>query len=106
MSIKSSYMENMSVRTPQSQISKSTALSSRSTSSSKQALFAQPQNWLKYRVRKQYESAQRPLPNEEEVQEDQSKKQHVPFPFLSAFIERRTGQRFTKRVKFDPTASN
>ena len=43
MSIKSSYLENLSVRTPQSVISKSTALSSRSTSSSNKALFgAQP----------------------------------------------------------------
>jgi hypothetical protein len=38
--------------------------------------------------------------------EEGLKKQSVPYPFLSAFIERRTGQRFTKRVKFDPTASN
>jgi hypothetical protein len=57
MSIKSSYMENLSVRTPQSQVSKSTALSSRSTSSSKQALLSQPQSWLKYRMRQKYESA-------------------------------------------------
>jgi hypothetical protein len=38
--------------------------------------------------------------------EDTLQKQKVPYPFLSAFIERRTGQRFSKRVKFDPTASN
>lgn len=41
MSIKSSYLESLSVRTPNSQISKSTNLSTRSTSSSKNALFGQ-----------------------------------------------------------------
>jgi hypothetical protein len=33
-------------------------------------------------------------------------KQNIPYPFLSAFIERRTGQRFTKRVKFDPSQTD
>ena len=31
---------------------------------------------------------------------------HSPYPFLSAFIERRTGKRFTKRVKFDPSQTD
>lgn len=30
----------------------------------------------------------------------------MPYPFLSAFIERRTGKRFTKRVKFDPSQTD
>lgn len=57
MSIKSSFIENMSVRTPQSHISKASSyLSTRSTSSSNKAL-SQSQNWLKYRMRQKYESA-------------------------------------------------
>lgn len=101
MSIKSSYLENLSVRTPQSQISKASSFSQRSASNK----IAQPQNWAKYRLRQKYESARREqdaAPNAALLEEELAKN-HVPYPFLSAFIERRTGKRFTKRVKFDPS---
>jgi hypothetical protein len=59
MSIKSSYMENLSVRTPKSHASKaSSTYSTRSTSSSNPKML-QSQNWLKYRMRQKFESAQR-----------------------------------------------
>jgi len=108
MSIKSSYLENLSVRTPQSQFSKASSGFSQRSASNQHKLIAS-QNWLKYRTRPKYESSTRqneqngdaPAPLEEKLQKD-----HVPYPFLSAFIERRTGKRFSKRVKFDPSQTD
>ena len=61
-------------------------------------------------MKQKYESAQRDQQSnrgdEAAPLEDELNKQHVPYPFLSAFIERRTGQRFSKRVKFDPSQTN
>jgi hypothetical protein len=103
MSIKSSYLENLSVRTPQSQYSKaSSGFSQRSTSNSQK--LVQSQNWLKYRTRPKYESTSRP--NELSGDAPAPQDDHSPYPFLSAFIERRTGKRFTKRVKFDPSQTD
>jgi hypothetical protein len=104
MSIKSSYLENLSVRTPLSQASTKSS-TTRSTSHSQKQYSSQ--NWAKYRMRQKYESAKREHPiSEEPPLEEEMTKQKVPYPFLSAFIERRTGQRFTKRVKFDPKQGN
>lgn len=103
MSIKSSYLENLSVRTPQSQYSKaSSGFSQRSTSNNQK--LVQSQNWLKYRTRPKYESTSRP--NELNGDAPAPQDDHTPYPFLSAFIERRTGKRFTKRVKFDPSQTD
>jgi hypothetical protein len=53
------------------------------------------QNWLKYRTRKNYESASRDHQHQEDapapLEEELPNKQSIPYPFLSAFIERRTG---------------
>ena len=103
MSIKSSYLENLSVRTPQSQYSKaSSGFSQRSTSNNQK--LVQSQNWLKYRTRPKYESTSRI--NELNGDAPSPQDDHTPYPFLSAFIERRTGKRFTKRVKFDPSQTD
>jgi hypothetical protein len=58
MSIKSSFLENLSVRTPQSQYSKANSIYSQ-RSASNQHKLVNSQNWLKYRTRKNYESASR-----------------------------------------------
>ncbi len=58
MSIKSSYLENLSVRTPQSQYSKANSIYSQ-RSASNQHKLVNSQNWQKYRTRKNYESASR-----------------------------------------------
>ena len=58
MSIKSSYLENLSVRTPQSQYSKASSGFSQRSNSNHQKLI-QSQNWLKYRTRPKYESTSR-----------------------------------------------
>jgi hypothetical protein len=70
MSIKSSYLENLSVRTPQTHVSKSSSIASSRCSSQKPAL---QQNWMKYRMRQKYTSNTRdivktdaPAPQEEE----------------------------------------
>ncbi len=62
MSIKSSYLENLSVRTPQSQYSKANSIYSQRSSSNQHKLMSS-QNWLKYRTRKNYESASRDYHN-------------------------------------------
>ncbi len=62
MSIKSSYLENLSVRTPQSQYSKANSLFSQRSASNHHKLV-NSQNWLKYRMRKNYESANRNATN-------------------------------------------
>lgn len=95
ISLKSSYLENMSVRTPKSHVSKanSSLNASSRTSSTGSALL--PQDWLKYRIGKKHESARK--------EQDDEPAPAVPFPFLAAFIERGTGKRFSKRVKFDPS---
>ena len=109
MSIKSSYLENLSVRTPQSQYSKANSIYSQ-RSASNQHKLVNSQNWQKYRTRKNYESASRDYQQQDDapapLEEEQMNKQSIPYPFLSAFIERRTGQRFTKRVKFDPSQTD
>lgn len=108
MTIKSNYLENLSVRTPQSQISKGSMFSTRSASNNVK-LLQTSQNWLKYRQRPKYDSVHRGEQSGADgapgpiVEDDKPK---VPYPFLSAFIERRTGNRFTKRVKFDPTQTD
>ena len=103
MSIKSSYLENLSVRTPQSQYSKASSGFSQRSNSNNQKLV-QSQNWLKYRTRPKNESTSRP--NELNGDAPAPQDDHAPYPFLAAFIERRTGKRFTKRVKFDPSQTD
>ena len=49
MSIKSSYLENLSVRTPQSQTSKANSASISARSASHSNRTVQSQNWSKYR---------------------------------------------------------
>jgi hypothetical protein len=113
MSIKSSYLENLSVRTPQSQYSKASSGFSQRSASNHQNKLLQSQNWLKYRVRQKYESATRDHsqeapgaapPNDETL--PAAANTSLPYPYLAAFIERRTGKRFTKRVKFDPSQTD
>lgn len=58
MTIKSNYLENLSVRTPQSQISKGSMFSTRSASNNVK-LLQTSQNWLKYRQRPKYDSVHR-----------------------------------------------
>jgi hypothetical protein len=108
MSIKSSYLENLSVRTPQSQYSKASSGFSQRSASNQHKLIPQ-HNWLKYRTRPKYDSIGRPNEQNGDAPaplEDKLQKDSVPYPFLSAFIERRTGKRFTKRVKFDPSQTD
>ncbi|CDW72251.1 UNKNOWN [Stylonychia lemnae] len=113
ISIRSDFMENLSVRTPGtlSTYSKSNhsvrAHSTEANSIRKnQKMNQTAENWNRFRTNgatSGNNNRLQSLPNNESGTEYQSidSQKQIPFPFLQAFIERRTGQRFSKKVKFN-----
>eukprot|EP00347_Sterkiella_histriomuscorum_P003736 403363144 len=118
ISIKSTYMENLSIKTPATmsiysksnysmksqQLNNNRSQSTKANSLRKyNALANSGINWHKYNSQDKLKRDSSQQPSNYTTVEAQSNQNSstIPYPFLQAFIERRTGQRFSKRVKFN-----